>query len=441
MVPEKKTNLYWRLMKSERSSAEGHEDFVTEALASVLHADEALARHFLSSLTPTNVREDENILVETQTSYPATVAGESLIDLELRTDSIVLFVENKIGASLNKYLVESTDEEDEESIDQVKKYDLVLQNLDDSHPIERHLVVIGQEPLRQHSEDLQHYYRDYLWWDVYRIIEKFHEKRDDNGMVADHRKHLAMEFLRFLEITNLSPPQKLNRSGFSVTDAVRALAEAIRDVGGYNRVTRVKNETGFKIFTPDRVFEVWFDNLPTLQAFEVGFGGLKVPAFNETFWYNDASGQITMLGEIVRLLPSLERDDSAPIPMEAALDQFRNRSLAESILEHLLEEWPQSPRTGRGTSKTKEITFVAGRIGVRLSPYASEHVSIDTRVRNKGLINLARQLVKDILDYSEPLESQKKAQINLPLDLLVEPDTVSKLMRVLKQLANPEAGR
>lgn len=440
MVPEKKTNLYWRLMKSEWSSAGGHEDFVTEALASVLHADKALARHFLSSLVPTKICEDENILVGTQTSYPATVAGESLIDLELRTDSILLFVENKIGASLNKYLVESTDKENEESIDQVKKYDLALKNLDDSHPMERHLVVIGQEPLRQHSEDLQHYYRDYLWWDVYKIIEKFHEQRDNNGMVADHGRHLAMEFLRFLEITNLSPPQKLNRSEFSVTDAVRALAEAIRDIGGYDRVTRVKNETGFRIFMPDRVFEVWFDNLPTLQAFEVGFGGMKVPLLNEDFWNSGASEQIAILGEIVRLLPSMERDNSAPIPLESALDQFSNRSVTESILENLLEEWPQSPKTGRGTSKIKEITFVAGRIGVRLSPYANEHVSVDTRVRNKGLINLARQLVKDVLGYSEPIERQKKAQINLPLDLLVEPDTVSKLMRVLKQLANPETG-
>jgi len=65
MLKLKKNNLFWRFMNSEIPSAEGHEDFVTEALASVLQANENLTRQLLERLLGLRICSEERIEIRT----------------------------------------------------------------------------------------------------------------------------------------------------------------------------------------------------------------------------------------------------------------------------------------------------------------------------------------------------------------------------------------
>jgi len=430
-----KNNLFWRLMKTERSSAEGHEDFVTEALAVVLNADQKLTRYFLQSLVQIDIDENEQIVVQTQSLYESKAVGSSSIDLELRSESVLLFVENKISASLNKYLVESEIDPDGKTIDQIEKYDVVLHGLDNSHPSLRHLIAIGQEPLKQPGDNLLYFRRDFLWWDVYRIIEDHYASQSNDIQKDDYRRYLASEFLRFMQISHLDPPKRLSQSKFSVSDAVRLLAEAIRETSNYIKVTKAQNESGFKINTIGRNFVIWFDNQHAIRAFEEKVGGLKTPMLDESFWNADVSQQRNLLKRIIESLPHLEHDDSVPISLDDALAQFKNRGIAEAILGAILERWPQSPSTGKKSSNVKEISCVVGSITVRLAPYKSyERVILNTKVGNEK-VHLTRRLLKDLFEYSEPAGELRIGHVNMPLNLVTGPVELNQLMDVIEQLA------
>ena len=72
--------------------SEGHEDFVTEAFAAVLFADQNLTKHFLNSILDVNVDQTERVVVETQSEYDSGKAGMSRPDMELRSKSFILFI-------------------------------------------------------------------------------------------------------------------------------------------------------------------------------------------------------------------------------------------------------------------------------------------------------------------------------------------------------------
>lgn len=431
-----KNNLFWRLMRTKKSSAKGHEDFVTEALASVLYADQELAKHFLKSVLRTNTDWPDFIEVKTQTSYPSDLVGASLIDLELRSESMVVFVENKISAPLNKYMIESEDSSNPKEIDQIEKYDIVLAGLDTSHPSERHLLAIGQEPLKQPSDNLQYFRRDFLWWDIYRIIDEYYSPLNSKIFPDDYRRVLANEFLAFLQIARLDPPRKLSQSSFSASDAVRLLADAIREVGEYTKVTKGKNESGFTIVMPGRCFIVWFDGQPAIRASEVKVGGLRPPELDDTFWNASVAEQGRFLAAFIESLPRLERDESAPVSVEEALTQFVNcQEEAENILTLILDRWEQLPSTGKKTSAVKEISLVTGSIRVRLAPYSSaEWVILNTGI---GKVDMARALLRDSFEYDEPAGALRKGQVNMPLEELAKPGGGEKLMSVIESLAAP----
>jgi|GEM_PF-5152685 len=437
MSETKNSNLFWRLMHTERSSAEGHEDFVTEAFAAVLLADQNLTQHFVNSILGVKLNQLERVVVETQSEYDSVKAGISRPDMEFRSESFVLFVENKIGASLNNYLIESSTENDEkETWDQVKKYDTTLQLLGDLHPSERYLIAIGQVPLKSVHADLTYFKGGFLWWDVFRIINEYYENSSLDLGHDSYQRWLINEFLVFMQITHLDPPKKLCKSKFSTPDAVRLLAEAIIEAGNYIKVSKVQNNCGFKLFMAKQNFTIWFDNDPaSIRAFKENAGALIVPTLDDSFWYADVSDQKSLLAKIVRNVEQLEHDDSVPVSLADALAQFGNREIARSILDAILERWPQSPSTGKKSSKVKEISCVVGSITVRLAPYKSyERVILNTKVGNEK-VHLARRLLKELFEYSEPGSELRVGHVNMPLDLVPGPVELNQLMDVIEQLA------
>lgn len=428
-------NLFWRLLRSESSSVTGHEDFVTEAFRTILAHDHALIHSFVKETTHVDLPQNETLQVSSQSTYNSVQVGSCCIDLEIRSNSLFLFVEDKISASLGKYRIEeevNSANAESETIDQITKYDRLLGELDESYPANRHLILISQDPAKIPNQSLRYFKESYLWWDIYKIIDKYHQKAKHNE--RDYSTWLRSQFLEFLELSHLDPPKALRKKNFESSSAVRLLAEAIQEYGEYENVGRAHLDTGFYVIINGRRFEIWFDAQPSFRAAETKRGGLKLPELTESFWEASEIEQRTELKKIISGLPAFDTDEKASVSVREAIEQFdpKIQEHVQDLLDRLTKIWPQDPSTGKKVSAHKEISIGTGNIRIRFAPYRRGHLVVRTGTER---VDQAARIIGDYLNCRKEQLEIWKTQVNVPFQLLRENGARRQMIEAIKDLA------
>jgi hypothetical protein len=434
MKSSPKENLFWRLMRAEQNTVAGHEDFVTEAFASVLVTDPALGKHIFESLLDVSLGPPGKILFKTQSGYSSSRVGSSSIDLEVRTESCLIFVENKIEAKLNQYVIEAENKDEQELINQLQKYDIVLSEMGPEEPADRHLIAIGQVPLEKQSSVLKFYRRQVFWWDIYVLIQSYLSSSTGN---SDHEieSWLAREFLRFMEFGKLSQPMSIRKDYFEPSDATRLLADAIQRAGGFADANRAQSGRGFSIKKDERSYVVWFTEIGELRVFEISSGALKPPPMDSDFWTASVDDQANCLTRIIKEIPGLDRDSSARVDLDSALNQFHeNYELANYIVKKILERWPQNPETGKGVSKVKEIRMSVGSFRVAVAPYATFERLILIFGADR-VPEVAGEIESMIPGMSLELHITSE-QINIPLRSIGTLENADRVLNVISALSD-----
>ncbi len=176
-------DLLTQLHKRGRDGRNPDEGFVSEVLAAAMACDPGLARRTLG-LWGIGIPDDEEISVRTEVEYPPVEGGvvkqQSFIDVEVRSVSTLVWVENKVGASLNKYRIEVDGEPSER--DQVEKYGAVLNGLDaiwptlecggPTVPQRRFLVVLARDSIEGARPELR-FLGSRRWVELYRSWEEY----------------------------------------------------------------------------------------------------------------------------------------------------------------------------------------------------------------------------------------------------------------------------
>ncbi len=81
---------------------------------------------------------------------------------------------------------------------------------------------------------------DYLWWDIYRIIDDYSSGIPASKLDDEVGSYLVNQFLLFLKISKLDPPNALRISNFSHPCGFRILAEAIRNSGEFDKISKLQ---------------------------------------------------------------------------------------------------------------------------------------------------------------------------------------------------------
>lgn len=154
------------------------EDFTTEALASVLRAHEDVKLSICKKLL--NL-EGDTFSLTTQAYYPASnsIDNRSYIDLEIKSEKSICFIENKVDSSENE--------------GQLDKYARVLNRF--TH-LSKHLIYCTKnlEPKKEIVKNYRdtHNYTNIQWQAFYTHLSNFTEYP------------IVNEFLNFLESKNMS---------------------------------------------------------------------------------------------------------------------------------------------------------------------------------------------------------------------------------------------
>ena len=434
MKSNPKKNLFWRLMRAEQNTVAGHEDFVTEAFASVLVTDPALGKYIFEALLGVSLGPSSEIFFKTQSGYSSSRVGSSSIDLEVRSKSCLIFIENKIEAKLNQYVIEAENKDEQELINQLQKYDIVLSEMGPEEPVDRHLIAIGQVPLETQSSTLTFYRLQAFWWDIYVLIQSYLSSSTRRNSEHEIEFWLAREFLRFMEFGKLSQPSPIRKNRFEPSDATRLLADAIQKAGGFTHARRAQSGRGFSIRKDGRSYVVWFTEIGELRVFEVSAGALMPTPMEADFWTASVDDQANCLVRIIKEIPVLDRDSSARVDLDSALNQFHeNYELANYIVKKILERWPQNPETGRGVSKVKEIRMSVSSFRVAVAPY-SEFERLILIFGADRVPKVAGEIESLIPDMSLELHITSE-QINIPLRSIGTKESADRVLNVISALS------
>jgi hypothetical protein len=160
------------------------EDFFTQGLAWLLDRNRSLAASLFSELCDLQVDPD-TLSIRSQRTYRA-----NRIDLEITDRNHFIIVENKIDASLSRYVVQSQGDAAEScEIDQVRKYqDLALQQCGSTrHPF---VLLISRTPI---ACDAPPPFRAVLWSEVYERLIRL------RSLCEAPWQPLLTEFLGFMK--------------------------------------------------------------------------------------------------------------------------------------------------------------------------------------------------------------------------------------------------
>ena len=191
-------SLFLRLLPGRRTrgghvGATGHEEYVTQILGAVLEADPGLTRLMLREWVGDLIDVDEGtspvVATEVDASAHSDTGERSRIDLVLEVPGHLIFVENKVGAGLNKY--ETVLDGKQIAEDQVQRYHRVLDA--ESGARMGHLIVLAQKPVASYALPLYRGHRH--WWDLYAVIQRRLEASD----LPPAARYLEQALLRFLD--------------------------------------------------------------------------------------------------------------------------------------------------------------------------------------------------------------------------------------------------
>ena len=193
-------------------------------------------------------------------------------------------------------------------------------------PADRHLIAIGQVPLESQKSTLKYYRRQAFWWEIYVHIQSYLSSATKRNAETEIGSWLAKEFLKFMEFGKLSQPRPIRKDRFEPSDAARLLADAIQKAGGFTNARRAQSGRGFSIKKDGRSYVIWFTAIGELCVFEISSGALIPPPFESDFWAASIQDQINCLTKIIREIPVLDRDSSARVDLDSALNQFHEKS-------------------------------------------------------------------------------------------------------------------
>lgn len=331
MLANSRTNLFERLMPGRpRASLNqprsfGREDYVTEVVAAVLRADSEaggdLCAHVVRTLF--GIELQGRPVVRTQTPYPDREAGVSHIDLEVRTERDVVFLENKTGSSLGVRV----DARSGTEIDQLAKYQRELDH-DSVDERYRHVAMLTWSP-QPDPADTRYWRGCAFWWDLHRAVSSAPLTGD---AYADRLRH---EMLSFFAVIELDPPQPLRADSLSVPSAVQrvlalAIARAISRPGAPPlQDVRPATWSGYLFDMADehggaRTWGFGF-GAGALVAHVSGEGYRRIH-LPESFLRDDIEQQVEAMTECLRALPSAPPDPTrrGGLSEEDFLDAFHN---------------------------------------------------------------------------------------------------------------------
>jgi hypothetical protein len=167
-----------RLLKlySKVNSNTPVEDFTTEVFASILETDEEILNIFISEILDLNF---DDFQIETQKNYTLNSGERAIIDIVLKSQNIICFIENKVESC--------------EGLNQLDKYSKVLDSLPEYK--ERYLFYCTKyfDP----KEETRHRFRQFRWFNIAKII-----KSSENN--------LAKEFYNFLKSNNMTQRDEIS---------------------------------------------------------------------------------------------------------------------------------------------------------------------------------------------------------------------------------------
>ena len=280
----------------------GREDYITEVVAAALAADAdvggTLVHSILRDLFEIKIEGSARVL--TQTEYDSKGAGVSRIDMEVRTEQDVVFLENKTGAPIGL----RADERTSGVIDQVAKYQRELDAAGASEA-RRHLAMLTYAPEPEPESD--RYWRgDRRWWDLYRAVEA----APPTG--SDYADRLRAEMLGFLSDVQLDPPAALRPANLDKPSTVqRVLAMAIEVAREVCKNPRPSAGPGYLFETrgedgPDLSWSTGFA-AGTFYA-RVASQGYRLASVPDDFHEMSVAEQVDALATVIGSLPATPID-------------------------------------------------------------------------------------------------------------------------------------
>lgn len=421
--PADTRSLFLRLLPkmAERGSerrSDGHEEYITQTVGVVLQEDHGLVRRLLREWCSLDPAAASPVRVLTERPYPAPAGFQSAVcvDLVIETDEALVFIENKVGASLNRYL--ATDGTARTQVDIYHAALLAARGKKDGH-----LLVLCRDPQQEHKLAC---YRGYRYWsELFDLIDGW---RRDPSHPGGHAAWLQDQILAFFSEVDLDPPVALSRGpGFREAHARRLLAEAARRVQGLGNP---RMPTWLLYEWQGATWTVGFRG-DQISIFEAGSGARTID-LPDAFWAGDVETQIAFLAALLLRVAGLPHAETARTPLEDALGQFApaNRELARQLKEILVGRWDCTPTTGQISRAVAEIGFRSpDGLAVRLGPYADNRLILVGGSRTAEL----REAVASLLGCPLP-EPQAAMQVNVPLRLLA-PAVLNPLIELFERHA------
>jgi hypothetical protein len=316
----------------------GREDYVTAAVALVLQADVeaggSLTERVLGELYGVALHGRPRVLA--QAEHPDLGCGISYIDLEVRTESDWVLLENKTGTGLGTRLDRETGEE----VGQLAKYSQVL----DHAPVpeaNRHIgmLVWAPQPRPQSA-----YFRGArYWWDLYQALASAPATKDG---YADRLRTELLSFFRFLELDPIAPLRRDDLAQVSLVQRLLARTVSMAVQEGAELLHPRPATTGAYLFERATAEgrESWSFGFSGGELFaHVSNEGYRQVALPEGFLSaNDAEDQVRALAAILCALPTAPRDASrAKLPELDFLEGFGDvRPAIEALFETAREiDW------------------------------------------------------------------------------------------------------
>lgn len=438
-------SLFLRLLPSMGSRdseqrIDGHETYLTQAVGLVLQHDPTLVRRLLSSWLGIEVQAAAEVRVATEISYP--VPGEDkegIIDLVIEAPGHLVFIENKVGASLNRYLTASGSE----TVDQVEWYARVLRG-QSQEGLQGHVLLLSRSPHTNEGRP-DEYRGQKFWWDLYKVLQVHHDTPADG-----HARWLQLQFLHFFDEVHLDPPLPLSRETFVQRHAVRLLAEAGRLAGDLANV-RITGDRfltfdapvfhgQFNPFRPDdptsqdRQHQVWFDDQGGLCALRSSIGRLQLASLDEEFWNGGLETQVATLAGILQRLHTFAAVRGARLTLEEISVRFGDHAgLVIDLSMTIQRAWGVQAVPGKNTAGVAEVSHrVSKGHTIRLKP-----------TRDGGELILATPedgastLRVEVAQLVVGLPKQKnRFQVNVPLRL-VQSEHIVPLLEVMARRVPP----
>jgi hypothetical protein len=316
---------------SKQPRSFGREDYVTAAVALVLQADAeaggSLTERVLGELYGVALHGRPRVLA--QAEHPDLGCGISYIDLEVRTESDWVLLENKTGTGLGTRLDRETGEE----VDQLAKYSRVLDHapVPEAH---RHIgmLVWAPQPRLQST-----YFRGArYWWELYQVLASTPATGDG---YADRLRAELLSFFQYLELDPIAPLRRDDLGQVSVVQRLLARTVSLAVQEGADLLQPRPGTTGAYLF--ERA------TAEGRQGWSFGFSGGELFAHVSNEGYRqvelpqaflsatDVEEQVRGLAAVLCALPTAPRDASrAKLPEQDFLEGFGDvRPAVESLFE------------------------------------------------------------------------------------------------------------